>query len=85
METANGTQLEEKCRHCNSSNLEYSKTVGQGKKVTQFHYKIRCLDCKKNYHVPRTRFIFEKVKDLPWILSKNARKLRSRRGTARSD
>ena len=59
------------CKYCNTKNLEYFKRVHQGKKQTQFHYLCKCLDCKKTPYVPRTKFVYEKVKDKQWTYKKN--------------
>ena len=59
------------CRYCNSENLDYVKFLHWGK-IKTFHYGIKCKDCKRRYKVERNKFIYEKVKDKPWIYSKNA-------------
>lgn len=62
------------CRHCDSSNLSFTKHMNWGPKLKAFHYRVHCKDCKKSYHVERTQEIYELVKDQKWIYSKNAKK-----------
>lgn len=80
LETKTTNYLEKKeditiCRHCKSSNTEFIKTLGFGKKQGNvYHYKLICEDCGKTYHVKRCKEVFDKVKDSKWIYSKNAKK-----------
>ena len=64
-----------KCRYCNSENITFFKRIHIGKIVKQFHYGVKCLDCRKKYKVERTKEIYEKVKDQKWEYSKNAKRL----------
>lgn len=41
-----------------------------------YHYIVNCNECKKRYHVARTSEVYNLVKDLPWQLSKEAKKHR---------
>ena len=58
------------CKHCKSKKLTFSKWVYSGK-VKTFHYRVTCNSCEKTYNVKRTKYVFEKVKDLPWRNSKD--------------
>lgn len=60
------------CRKCGSDNLIYEKIIGYGE-ITGivYHYKVRCKNCRTSYHVKRNNYVFERVKDKPWIKSKS--------------
>lgn len=60
-----------KCRNCDSDNLEFSKWITWGENAGKsYHYRCKCLDCKKSYHVERNKEVFEEVKNLSWRVSK---------------
>lgn len=64
------------CRYCKSNAVDYVKVLGWGKKMGKvYHYKLICTTCGKSYHVKRTKEVFEKVKNTPWIKSKAVKKM----------
>ena len=62
------------CRHCNSINLILNKWIytNHSNGNNEYHYKAKCKDCKKQYHLPRNKYVFEKVKNLDWQYSKKS-------------
>ena len=62
----------DKCRHCDSMNLVLSKWIYKDHTTNDnlYHYKAKCGDCKKSYHLPRNQYVFDKVKNLNWSYSK---------------
>lgn len=68
-----GTELRAffmQCRHCNSTNLTFSKYIFKGKVQTQYHYEVKCKDCRKRYKVTRCKEVYDQVKDIPWKFKK---------------
>lgn len=60
------------CRECDSSNVKLSKHIGWGPRVGNvYHYKLHCEDCGVTYFTPRTKEVYEQVKDQSWEYSKN--------------
>lgn len=66
---------QEACRKCGSEKLKYWKKIHQGKLYKQFHYGVRCQSCNTRYKVSRSKYIYEQVKDINWLYSKNAKRL----------
>ena len=63
--------LEGQCRKCGSWNVDYGKSIHCGKiQGKTYHYWLKCNSCGAHYNVKRTKFVFEKVKDKDWKLSK---------------
>lgn len=67
--------MDKTCRHCNSSKLKYSKSLGYNLTTKQkiFTYYSQCLDCKKMVCVKRTpeSFLFYKENVKEWNKSKS--------------
>lgn len=59
------------CRHCGSTNIELSKLIGLSNDGTkaQYHYWVKCLDCKRRYATARTKEVFEMLKNETWRYS----------------
>lgn len=72
-------------RKCNSTNITFFKRIHEGKKVKQFHYGVKCLNCGVSYKIPRTKEVYELVKNIPWTKSKHWYKLRLVKGTAEGE
>lgn len=65
-----------RCRHCKSQNIEYYKYMAFGPKAgNQYHYRLKCKKCGKSYSLKKTKFVYEKVKDQPWVYSKSKKQL----------
>lgn len=60
-----------KCSNCGSTNFEFSKWITWGEVCGKgFHYRCKCLNCRRSYGIERNRENFELVKDLKWKISK---------------
>ena len=77
MDEANKKPKENKpgvCRNCQSTKVDYTKHMGFGMKMGKvYHYKLHCDNCHKSYHIKSDSYVYNKVKDKPWILSKSAK------------
>lgn len=54
------------CKYCQSKKLFFYKFAY---KNDTYHYKYWCQDCNKQSYVERSREIYERVKDMPWVVS----------------
>ena len=60
-----------KCRYCGCTSFSYKKKIQWGPSQGKtFHYQAKCKECRKIYYIPRTREVYEKVKDFKWEISK---------------
>jgi len=64
------------CRKCQSVDVWFTKHIHNGRKQGKsFHYKLHCRTCKTQYHIQRSKEVFELVKDTPWIVGKKRSQL----------
>ena len=61
----------ESCKKCGAEMepRKYIFLARDGKKEL-FHYAMVCTNCKTFYYRPRTKEMYELVKNIPWELSK---------------
>src|SRR5437660_757131 len=63
------------CRKCDSTNVWFTKHIHEGKiQGKTFHYKLWCVNCGAVYNTPRTKDVYEAVKDQQWIQGKKESK-----------
>jgi len=63
-----------KCKNCNSSDIEVNKWIYGTEEKKIYHYIVTCNRCRKTYHTPRTKEVYELVKNKKWIFSKKFNK-----------
>jgi hypothetical protein len=62
------------CKYCGGCFLEYLKIISYGNNKKEFSYKIICKQCKRNYFVKRTAYVYDQVKNKPWHKTESFRK-----------
>lgn len=65
-------------RQCAHTEVEYEKWVHKGRKLgvaDSFHYKEVCKLCGSRRSVPRTKEVFDQVKNQKWHYKKRNKKL----------
>mgnify|MGYP001209416364 FL=1 len=64
------------CRKCNGIARAYKFVIQKykGSDKRAFHYKIRCPKCG-DYHIKREKEMYELLKDVSWIKSKQVLRL----------
>ena len=54
------------CKQCGSDKLFFYKYMWENQ---TYHYKVWCQKCDVKYGVERNKYVYEKVKDMPWVYS----------------
>lgn len=60
------------CRFCGSRDVKYSKVLGFGPIAGKvIHYKLICNSCGRQYHIKKTKQIYDIVKFQNWEKSES--------------